>query len=595
MKTKIAECMHPDYTSGSYDWEVWRNTYDSGRTFIDNYLTRYSRRERAEDYNERRKLTYVPSFAALGIDRIRNAIYSRLGQVRRDGGSVAYQKATKGDDGGIDRLRSSMSTFIGMYVLPELLSMQKVGIYVDRPEGDPMTKADEIGKNCYCYIYRREDVRSWACDESSKEGYFKTLLLRDWVYEQNEYGLDSKLVANFRLLQKTDSGINVKFFDAESKQIGEKVLNLKEIPFVFPSLQQSMLRDVARYQIALMNLASADMIYALKANFPFYVEQYDTKSDQSYRKTAPQPAIAQSDLETQGFGLVEVPATYPGEQTQAKTSAQADIVVGVQSGRRYSTDKAPQFIHPSPEPMLASMDKQKFMTQEIDKLLHLAIENQNQIVAIKNEDGSTIEVVLNGLSYIGHVLQTAEQEIANIIAMYEGTKEPAKVIYPVQYTLKSDSEIIEDAEKLQITAQGIPSKTYKQEVAKQVATMTVGTKIPEGVLKTIYDELETAPNMVADPKSIETDVNLGLVSLETASLSRGWAAGEAAKAAVDHAERLARIAASQSAINASKNPEARGTPDLGANPQGAKEEKKESQDPKTQRDIKSKLTRGENK
>lgn len=593
---KISEIKHPEYKSGIDCWIKWRHAYESGDAFIDNYLRPYSRRERPIDYQERRSMTYVPAYATRGINRIRNAIYSRLGLVRREGGSVAYQAAIKGEKGGVDRLRSSMATFIGMEVLPELLAMQKVGIYIDRPEGDPLTKADELGKNCYCYIYRREDVRAWSYDETNEIGRFKALLLRDCIYKQDdEYGLDSEEVVQYRLLTKIDSGITVKIFDAQSNQIDERFLKLPQIPFVFPSLQQSLMKDIAAYQVALMNLASTDLSYCAKSNYPFYIEQFDPKSENIFRKTAPQPAVSSIGFDNPSVGIVEAPATYPGEQKQAQTSSTAEVVVGVQSGRRYSTENPPQFIHPSPEPMLASMQKQDKMKGEIEELLHLALTNQGQIVAFNVEDGSPVEVTLDGLSYIGHVLQNTEQEIANFFALYEGNKEPAKIIYPTQYTLKSDSEIIEEAQKLQETAQGIPSKTYKQEMAKQIASKTVGTKITEASLKKIYGEIDDAPNMVSDPTSIEIDVNLGLVSLETAAMARGWDKSEPEKAANDHAERLARIAAAQAKGQGTQNMEARGVPDMGANPQGAKEEKADSQDPRNQRDISTKLTRGENK
>ena len=39
-----------------------------------------------------------------------------------------------------------------------------------------------------------------------------------------------------------------------------------------------MIKDVVNHQIALLNLGSSDVNYALKSNFPFYIEQKDQRA-----------------------------------------------------------------------------------------------------------------------------------------------------------------------------------------------------------------------------------------------------------------------------------------------------------------------------
>src|SRR5690606_25812922 len=113
-------------------------------------------------------------------------------------------------------------------------------------------------------------------------------------------------------------------------------------------LSQSLMTDISRYQIALLNLASSDINYALKANFPFYTEQQDFRTGSHFNQA----------------GDVE-------EGTDGKGK---EVIVGVTSGRAYpiGTDR-PGFIHPSSEPLKVSMEKQEQLKAEIRQLIGLAI------------------------------------------------------------------------------------------------------------------------------------------------------------------------------------------------------------------------------
>ena len=55
-------------------------------------------------------------------------------------------------------------------------------------------------------------------------------------------------------------------------------LELTRIPFVLLDIGDSMIKDVVNHQIALLNLVSSDVNYALKSNFPFYIEQKDVRA-----------------------------------------------------------------------------------------------------------------------------------------------------------------------------------------------------------------------------------------------------------------------------------------------------------------------------
>jgi hypothetical protein len=52
------------------------------------------------------------------------------------------------------------------------------------------------------------------------------------------------------------------------------------------NISDSLLADAADYQIALLNLNSADLGFALKANYPVYTEQVDWRSESPHLKQA---------------------------------------------------------------------------------------------------------------------------------------------------------------------------------------------------------------------------------------------------------------------------------------------------------------------
>ena len=73
--------------------------------------------------------------------RIINSIFIRLSDVNRIDGPDSYQQAIVDHEVGVDLSGNTMTSCMGRYVLPELLSMAKVGGYMDKPqqpEVDPL-------------------------------------------------------------------------------------------------------------------------------------------------------------------------------------------------------------------------------------------------------------------------------------------------------------------------------------------------------------------------------------------------------------------------------------------------------------------------
>ncbi len=597
----IARMRHPQYVRGFDDWNKWRLTYEGGRRFKHRYLERLGPRETDEDFARRRNMTPVPAFAKGAVNEVRNSVFQRMGDITRQGGPKSYQQAVNGVKGGVDLVGSTMNAFIGRDILPELLTMSRVGVYVDMPRIDSFTTIIQKGqKRPYLYWYKIEDILAWSVSPNwtSDPTEFTGLLLQDSIYDcDDQYALAYGSSNRYRFLwiDEEDGRVHCKFYNEDSEEIWpyseegqEIILPIKRIPFVMFEISDSLLCDISDYQIALLNLGSSDINYALTSNTPFYVEQFDWRSAPEFYK--PQGPGGQVGTAATQFDA----ATGVSYVSQEKVT---EIKYGASGGRRYAigTDQ-PAFINPSAEPLKISMEKQEQLKRDIKDLIQLAVSNigpSRASAESKTLDNQSLET---GLSYIGLELEHGERKIADYWAMYEGDATPATVNYPEQYSLMSIEDRQLQAKVLQELMPMVPSITFRRSAAKLISKLILETRVSDADTKKINTEIDADPVVIGDPDVIEKDVESGLCDPETASLARGYPPGTAAKAKVAQAEKLAMIAEHQAKPNlapGSSNPDARGLPS--GDPKGAKKEKTESQSPRPTDPTPTKRTRGEGK
>jgi len=550
---KISDIRHPDYTGMCDDWYKWRLTYKAGDSFIERYLEKLSTREDTTDFINRKRMSYVPAFAKAAVNEVKDSIFQRISDVTRKGDSLTYERATKGLDGGVDLAGTTMNSYIGRYLLDELLVMSKVGVFIDMPPINGPTLMDQYNSRPYIYHYRTEDILNWDTEHRT-ETVFTKLLLKENVYKKDlATGLPTELVERYRFLWVQDDRVLVHFFDEDSRPIdrfgmeGIDVLeiNLPYIPFVKFDIMDSLLTDVANYQIALLNLASSDIAYALKSNFPFYLEQFDPRVDNLYSRP-----VGHESLD--GVNIIK-----PGERDDSVAAKNYEIEVGSMTGRRVPKGlEMPRYIHPSSEPLKASMAKQEELKKDIRMLVKLAVANLSPKMASaesKNFDERSLEA---GLSAIGLELEHGERMIAKFWQMYEDSNaNPPTVKYPQKYSLQSDKEKRQEAKDLHDSLKSNPSLTYKKEAYKLISETYVGSRIAQETRDKINEEIDKAEVIYSEWEELNRDVELTLIDPETASLAKGYPEGSVAKANIAHAERVKRIAESQA--------KARGTTDLG--------------------------------
>jgi hypothetical protein len=488
-----------------------------------------------------------------------------------------------------------MRNFMGIDVLTELLVMGRVGIYVDAPVVAGPSLAETQGIRPYVYFYPIEDVLSWDVTKPEEPGDFKAVLLRDTglAYTQSvnlfNVTLPSGSYQRLRLLWKDEARggkVNLQFFDANGvptdKDGNERVfvykLDLDKIPFVMPDIGHSLTKNIYKHQKALLNLCSSDVSYCLKANHPFLTIQRDARLVGRHLKRT---------TEDDGTNVTSENDT-PGSRK----------ILGTRLGQFYGmNEERPGFIHPSSEPLLASMQLQEKLEDDIRKLVNLAVQNKSGRRHWARETAELSDQGIEaGLAYIAGILEGTERHIADHWASYEsrlpGKRQIATISYPSRYTLKSEADRIKEAGELAELMFKVPGRTVKHEIAKQIVGTLLGGSVPTPQLEKIAREITAASYTTSDPDTIVRAVEAGLCSEETGSLALGFKEGEHLKAREDHVARAKRIAEAQGQMR--DNMAERGVPDMDDDPNSTDEEKDESQDD-TMNEDKGRATRGEGK
>ncbi len=549
---------HPEYDSCIDDWHKWRIIYKGGEQFIEEYLQKFSKRESAEDFRKRKLVTPSPAFAKGAITEIKNAIFQRIADTARVGGPETYTKSIAGLLGGVDLRGATMNWFIGHYIIPELLTMKKVGVWVDAPDFGP-TLMDKGEKHPFFYHYKAEHIRNWKYADDNFDKEFEALILRDYEYSIDpETGLPNGQTERYRKvwIDKTDGLVRVQYYNAENQPITAVItLQIRKIPFVVFEITESLLKDVANSQIALLNMESSDISYALQGNFPFYVEQFDDKANPNLIKQAREAYDSVTDT---------------ASNCVIDSKANNEMEVGSTQGRRYPKgfDK-PDFINPSPEPLQVSMEKQAALKADIRQLVHLALSSIQPKMASAESKSFDQQGLESGLSYIGLELEHGERQLAAYWAMYEGKTVTPTVNYPKQWSLKSSSDVKQEVDQLTEMREDIPSPTFKKQINIKIVNLILGTALDSETLKLIEQELKASKVPSSDPDTIINDVKAGLLDETTASTGRGYDSGVIEQARIDHAARLARIQESQSR----GNPASRGVPELDPNLDSGSQEK----------------------
>lgn len=526
-----------DYTIDSIyqstDWTEWRACFAGGRVFRDIYLQPFSDRETTREYERRRDITPIPSYARKEIVGIRNQIGHRLPDVSRTGGDQAWRDAVNGRGRGVDLKGSSMNSYIlkPFGVLDDLLVIGKVGVLLDVPRVNGPTAAD-IPENFRPYLsfYPVERIKRLVPAGPDSVSDWLAVALEDEIPSFNIKTGESEVVKRVRwfyLDENRDNKLTIQLVDDQGKPTEDPILTEKRsVPFVMPDIGMSLMADACSYQIAMLNMISADSSYAVDSNFPVMLRQRGQAGAGDY--------------------LI-------GADSEAET--------GTRKGLFYDKGlDAPSFIAPPSDPLKWSLELRREMKLEIKELV-------NGALASVGNEGS----IESGLAAIGGTLNTMENRLwdhwAEVMSTNPNRRSVPIVNYPIDWDIKSDKERVEEAEAILDLMNKMPGRLGKKEAAKRAYAKFYRGKVTDKKLTEMLGEVDDAPYATADPDILEMAGERGYVGAETASLALGFEPGEAEKAKEEQAERAKQIVAAQSDA---KGGAAAGVPEASADPESNK-------------------------
>lgn len=526
---KITDIRHPEYTRNIAQWNAYRQIQVGGKTYKDALLKRFADREIQVTFDYRKSITYVPGEAKAAVNEVRDGLCNRLNDVIRRTSIQSFELVREGEMRGVNLEGSSMTHFMGQKVLTELLFMGKVGIMVDRQElpVNP-SKADTVRMRPYMYVLTAEQILAW---DHNPDFSFRAILIETATTTKDEItGLPNGSEKSYRLFEQ-NGAISVRDFNANGELVKTSTLDLAKIPIAILEISHSLLADTYDHQNSLLQLASADMIFLIQSNFPLYTEQFKPGMEQ-FSKMADDP----DELNT-----------GTGEAAQAIGRHEL-AEIGTTTGRRYTigTDR-PDFIAPSPDHVTISLEKQKDIIESIRRLTHLSllsVKGTRASAESRQEDRSGLE---SGAYSIAMELRNGEVEVLEIWAQYEGLTAPSIVIsYPRDWRTLTETDRRQEAEEYLKQAENIHTMSAKKLLLINAITVLLAHKLKSEDLNKIVAEIEAAPFVVIDRERFLLEIQAGLLTTETGSITLGYPAGEAAKAEDEHQRRLERVAISQS-------------------------------------------------
>ncbi len=544
-KATIVDARHPLYSQEAALWTKWRLCYEGSDTFREAYLYPYSKREDTVDFANRKKITYIPGHSRSVINIIRNGLAVRLPDVIRKG-SEDYLKAMSSD---VDGFSSSMTTFVALEITPLLLVQGKRFVVVDAPPTkEGATKADDRGEP-YLYTLDAEDVLSWSYRDG---GGFKAILIKlSKDIEDKETGLvvENQVVYRFmRYLEQGESftgecgmdfagpGVLIQTLDEEGKLLKNssgdqcQFLQIDAIPVAEFSLVASLMAEIADHQIALLNLASTDMDFVWRGNFPLYTEQQPKKTG-SIRPRGTKRRKADDDTDSED-------PLAGGDPGTGRNSTQRRTGIGKGIGYAEGMER-PGFVAPETGNLTVSMQKQESIAKEIRILVDLALVSLS--VQALEQSGKSKEADRvgeeAGLAYIGQALETGEREVAKYWHMMAGEEGvDIEVNYPENYSIATPSERREAASQLRALHSTVRSDTFQKIIDKRIAEILLkGITDADEIAKVLaeIDEGAFLDDDKARAEVIQKDVVAKILSRGTAAELRGYGDDEAEKVRAD--------------------------------------------------------------
>lgn len=457
---EFVEVTHPDFDLMINRWEFYLRSYLGGDEYkAGKYLNEYQL-ELDMEYDNRINFTPIDNHCR-NIVSIYSSFLFRVpptreyGALANDPALEPFLKDTDLEGQNFNAFMKNAQTYSAVY--------GNIWIFVDKPESNAQTRAEELGQNIrpYLNMITPDNVYDWHYSRAKSGKYYL-----DYIKVREEVTKDGTY---FRIW--TPEEINYVFMDSESgdpKVVDTKPNALGMIPAVClynkrspkKGIGISDLTDVALLQRSIYNeLSEMEQLIRL-SNHPSLVK-------------------------TQGV----------------EASAGAGSVISMPDD--LDTGLKPYLLQPSGANLSEIRASIEQKVEMIDRATHMSgvRHTKTQVqsgIALQTE----FENLNSALSEKADLLENAEEQIWTIWGMWQNKVFDGEIFYPDTFNLR---DYASDLQYLQLAkASGVRSSTFQKEIDKQIAKAVVDD---DDVIKTINDEI-TAQSEVGVFETAQTQAEV---------------------------------------------------------------------------------------
>ncbi len=457
---EFVEVTHPDFDLMINRWEFYLRSYLGGDEYkAGKYLNEYQL-ELDMEYDNRINFTPIDNHSR-NIISIYSSFLFRVpptreyGALANDPALEPFLKDTDLEGQNFNAFMKNAQTYSAVY--------GNIWIFVDKPESNAQTRAEELGQNIrpYLNMITPDNVYDWHYSRAKSGKYYL-----DYIKVREEVTKDGTY---FRIW--TPEEINYVFMDSESgdpKVVDTKPNALGMIPAVClynkrspkKGIGISDLTDVALLQRSIYNeLSEMEQLIRL-SNHPSLVK-------------------------TQGV----------------EASAGAGSVISMPDD--LDTGLKPYLLQPSGANLSEIRASIEQKVEMIDRATHMSgvRHTKTQVqsgIALQTE----FENLNSALSEKADLLENAEEQIWTIWGMWQNKVFDGEIYYPDTFNLR---DYASDLQYLQLAkASGVRSSTFQKEIDKQIAKAVVDD---DDVIKTINDEI-TAQSEVGVFETAQTQAEV---------------------------------------------------------------------------------------
>ena len=463
---EFVEVTHPDFDLMINRWEFYLRSYLGGDEYkAGKYLNEYQL-ELDMEYDNRINFTPIDNHCR-NIVSIYSSFLFRVpptreyGALANDPALEPFLKDTDLEGQNFNAFMKNAQTYSAVY--------GNIWIFVDKPESNAQTRAEELGQNIrpYLNMITPDNVYDWHYSRAKSGKYYL-----DYIKVREEVTKDGTY---FRIW--TPEEINYVFMDSESgdpKVVDTKPNALGMIPAVClynkrspkKGIGISDLTDVALLQRSIYNeLSEMEQLIRL-SNHPSLVK-------------------------TQGV----------------EASAGAGSVISMPDD--LDTGLKPYLLQPSGANLSEIRASIEQKVEMIDRATHMSgvRHTKTQVqsgIALQTE----FENLNSALSEKADLLENAEEQIWTIWGMWQNKVFDGEIFYPDTFNLR---DYASDLQYLQLAkASGVRSSTFQKEIDKQIAKAVVDD---DDVIKTINDEI-TAQSEVGVFETAQTQAEVAEEDVE---------------------------------------------------------------------------------